>query len=63
MRLEAVLFDLFDTLLLLESEVFYPPSLRKLHEFLIKNDVDVPQANLCMQALAIMIADYRLSKN
>jgi len=43
MRLEAVLFDLFDTLLLLESdEVFYPPSLRKLHEFLIKNDVDVP---------------------
>lgn len=43
MRLEAVLFDLFDTLLLLENdEVFYPPSLRKLHEFLIKNHVNVP---------------------
>jgi len=43
MPVEAVLFDLFDTLLLLESdEVFYPPSLRKLHDFLIKNGVDVP---------------------
>lgn len=43
MRLEAVLFDLFDTLLLLESdEAFYPPSFRKLHEFLIKNCVDIP---------------------
>ncbi len=43
MRLEAVLFDLFDTLLLLESdEAFYPPSLRKLHEFLINNGVVVP---------------------
>lgn len=43
MQVEAVLFDLFDTLLLLESDgVFYPPSLRKLHEFLVKNNVNVP---------------------
>ena len=42
MQVEAVLFDLFDTLLLLESdEVFYPPSLRKLHEFLVKNGIEV----------------------
>ena len=42
MQVEAVLFDLFDTLLLLEGdEVFYPPSLRSLHEFLIKNGVYV----------------------
>lgn len=41
MRIEAVLFDLFDTLLLLESdEIFYPPSLRRLHESLSKNGVE-----------------------
>jgi len=42
MRVEAVLFDLFDTLLLLEKqEAYYPPSLRKLYEFLFKNGVGV----------------------
>jgi len=43
MQVEAVLFDLFDTLVLLESgEVYYRPSLKKLHEFLTKNGVNVP---------------------
>ncbi|MDH5450990.1 MAG: HAD family hydrolase [Candidatus Bathyarchaeota archaeon] len=38
-----MLFDLFNTLLLLESdEVFYPPSLKKMHEFLVENGVHVP---------------------
>ena len=42
MHVEAVLFDLFDTLLLLEEdEAFYVPSLRKLHEFLVKNGIGV----------------------
>jgi len=42
MRVEAVLFDLFDTLLLLEKqEAYYPPSLRKLYEFLFKNGISV----------------------
>jgi predicted HAD superfamily phosphohydrolase YqeG len=42
MRVKAVLFDLFDTLLLLESDdVYYAPSLRRLHEFLVKNGVNV----------------------
>jgi putative hydrolase of the HAD superfamily len=42
MRIEAVLFDLFDTILLLESpEAYYLPSLRKLHEFLVKNGIAV----------------------
>ena len=42
MQVEAVLFDLFDTLVLLESgEVYYRPSLKKLHEFLTKNGVNV----------------------
>jgi len=42
-RVKAVLFDLFDTLLLLESdEVYYAPSLRRLCDFLIKNGVNVP---------------------
>lgn len=42
MQVEAVLFDLFDTLLLLESdEVYYEPSLRKMHAFLAKNGVAV----------------------
>ncbi|HVO36808.1 MAG TPA: HAD family hydrolase [Candidatus Acidoferrum sp.] len=43
MPVEAVLFDLFDTLLLLEnSEVYYTPSLKKLHEFLNRNGIRIP---------------------
>jgi len=46
MQVEAVLFDLFDTLLLLESsEAYYLPSLSKLHEFLVKNGINVPFAD------------------
>jgi len=42
MRVKAVLFDLFDTLLLIESsEAFYTPPLMKLHEFLVKNGINV----------------------
>jgi putative hydrolase of the HAD superfamily len=42
MKVEAVLFDLFDTLILLESgEAYYRPSLKKLHEFLVKNGINV----------------------
>jgi putative hydrolase of the HAD superfamily len=43
MRVEAVLFDLFNTLVLLESdEIFYTPCLRKLHEFLARNGINIP---------------------
>lgn len=39
---KAVLFDLFDTLLLVEGgNAFYAPSLRRLHEFLFKNGIKV----------------------
>ena len=42
MRVEAVLFDLFDTLLLVKGgEAFYEPALRNLHEFLVRNGVKV----------------------
>jgi HAD superfamily hydrolase (TIGR01549 family) len=42
MPVKAVLFDLFDTLLLLESdEIYYEPCLRKMHAFLTQNRVDV----------------------
>jgi len=42
MQVEAVLFDLFDTLLLLEKpEAYYPPSLRRLYDFLVKNGINV----------------------
>jgi putative hydrolase of the HAD superfamily len=42
MKVEAVFFDLFDTLVLLEnSEIYYRPSLRKLYEFLVKNGMNV----------------------
>ena len=42
MRVKAVLFDLFDTLLMLESSKdFYTPCLKKLHEFLTNNGVSV----------------------
>ena len=42
MRIKAVLFDMFDTLMLIEHEhAFYNPSLRRAHEFLVQNGVDV----------------------
>jgi HAD superfamily hydrolase (TIGR01549 family) len=42
MKVEAVLFDLFDTLILLKSsEAYYSPSLKKLHGFLVKNGINV----------------------
>jgi HAD superfamily hydrolase (TIGR01509 family) len=47
MQVEAVLFDLFDTLVLLagsdddDNEAYYAPSLRKLHEFLVRNRINV----------------------
>jgi putative hydrolase of the HAD superfamily len=42
MRVKAVLFDLFDTLLLIrDGEAFYTPSLKRLHEFLVSNGVNV----------------------
>jgi len=40
MPVKAVLFDLFDTLVIIEGgETFYEPSLRKLHEFLANNGI------------------------
>ena len=43
MQIEAVLFDLFDTLVLLDSEeIYYPQALHKLHGFLVENGVNVP---------------------
>jgi len=42
MQVDAVLFDLFGTLLLLEdTEAYYEPCLKKMHEFLAQNGVDV----------------------
>ncbi|MCJ7422656.1 HAD family hydrolase [Candidatus Bathyarchaeota archaeon] len=42
MKVEAVLFDLFDTLLLLENdEIYYEPCLKRMHSFLAKNGVNV----------------------
>lgn len=40
MQVKAVLFDLFNTLVLLESsEVFYTPCLKKLYEFLVRKGI------------------------
>ena len=42
MQVKAVLFDLFDTLLLVKGgNAFYTPCLQRLHKFLIKKGVDV----------------------
>jgi putative hydrolase of the HAD superfamily len=42
MQIEAVLFDLFDTLVLLQKEeAYYIPSLRKLHESLVENGINL----------------------
>src|SRR4030065_1044794 len=42
MRVRAILFDMFDTLMLIERDhAFYSPSLKKAHDFLAENGVDV----------------------
>lgn len=42
MPIKAVLFDMFDTLVLIEkNHAFYSPSLKRAHRFLVKNGVDV----------------------
>ena len=42
MPTKAVLFDMFDTLVLIEkNHAFYSPSLKRAHSFLVKNGVDV----------------------
>lgn len=42
MKVKAVLFDLFDTLLMIpDDEIYYEPSLRKMHEFLKAKGVKV----------------------
>jgi putative hydrolase of the HAD superfamily len=41
-QVEAVLFDLFDTLVLIEGgETFYEPALKKLHKSLTQNKINV----------------------
>jgi putative hydrolase of the HAD superfamily len=41
MPIEAVLFDMFDTLMMIEKDhAFYNPSLKRTHTFLVKNGVD-----------------------
>jgi putative hydrolase of the HAD superfamily len=43
LQFEAVLFDLFDTLVLVEDEkAFYTPSLTNLHNFLVKKGINTP---------------------
>ena len=40
MPVKAVLFDMFDTLMIIEKDhAFYSPSLRRAHDFLVKNGV------------------------
>ncbi|MCW4045748.1 MAG: HAD family hydrolase [Candidatus Bathyarchaeota archaeon] len=42
MPLKAVLFDMFDTLMMIEhNHAFYQPSLKKTHRFLVQNGVNV----------------------
>src|SRR4030067_3017528 len=43
MKVDAVLFDLFNTLVVIENDdAYYLPSIKKLHEFLAKNCVKIP---------------------
>jgi putative hydrolase of the HAD superfamily len=42
MPIKAVLFDMFDTLMMIEKDhAFYHPSLKRVHRFLVNNNVDV----------------------
>jgi putative hydrolase of the HAD superfamily len=43
MKVDAVLFDLFNTLVLIENDdAYYLPSIKKLNQFLAKNCVKIP---------------------
>lgn len=43
MQIDAVLFDLFNTLVLVESDdAYYMPSLKKLYEVLVRNGIEIP---------------------
>jgi len=43
MQVEAVLFDLFNTLIIVESgDAFYMPALQKLHKTLTQNNINIP---------------------
>ncbi len=43
MPIKAVLFDMFDTLVLIEKDhEFYPPSIQRMYRYLNKRGVDVP---------------------
>jgi putative hydrolase of the HAD superfamily len=43
MQVQGVLFDLFNTLVMLENdEAFYMPSLRKSYDYLVENEINVP---------------------
>ncbi len=43
MPIKAILFDMFDTLMLIEkNHEFYPPSMRRMHQYLNKHGIDVP---------------------
>ena len=46
MQVDAVLFDLFNTLVMLEGdEAFYMPSLKKLHDSLVKSNINISFEN------------------
>jgi HAD superfamily hydrolase (TIGR01509 family) len=43
MPIKAVLFDMFDTLMLIEKDhEFYPPSIQRMYRYLNKRGIDVP---------------------
>ena len=46
MSIEAVLFDMFDTLMLIEKDhAFYSPAVKSMHSYLFQNGIQVPFAN------------------
>lgn len=46
MPIKAVLFDMFDTLMLIEKDhEFYPPSIQRMYEYLSKQGIDVSFEN------------------
>ena len=46
MTIKAVLFDMFDTLLIIEkNHAFYSPAVKSMHRFLVRNGIQVSFAN------------------
>ena len=57
MPIKAVLFDMFDTLMLIrKNHDFYSPSLMRMYKYLNKNGINVPLKSLKKHTLKLVMS-------